>query len=330
MQAGADALAGRVIAMAMTPQANEISAEAARWHVLLEGEAASEADWLAFEHWLAAAPAHRAAYNAIDAALIDAGLHRDALSVEDSPARNAAPPRSWMRRPAAWAIGAAALAACAALLLWRPAPPIAEYAYEASATADQRVTLADGSTVHLNRNAAIHVRFGAVRHVTLDRGEAAFDVAHDGDHPFEVAVGDSVIRDIGTVFNVARNPDSTVVTVQSGEVEIGANAARTRVVAGYQARIPQNGAIALSAANQDAFAWQSGQLIYRDAPIAQVIEDLNRYSQTPIVASGEIMRLRFSGVLNIDDAQSMLARLEAFLPIRAVPEDGRIVVGSAS
>lgn len=316
--------------MATSQHRSEIAAQAARWHVTLESETATEGDWLAFEQWLSASAEHRAAYDAIDMALVEASLNKAAFA-GGIPTDNVIPLRRWARRPAVWAAGVAAIAACALIMVWRTPEPTMEYAYAASADADQSVTLPDGSSVHLNRNAAIRVSFGATRHIVLERGEAAFDVAHDASRPFEVAAGASTIRDIGTVFNVARNARSTVVTVREGEVEIGAPHAQVaRVVAGYQARVMESGAIAVSPANEGAFSWQSGQLIYHDTPLAAVIEDLNRYSDRPIELSQTAAALRFSGVLMLDSAPAMLARLENFLPIRVLEEDDRIIVGSAS
>jgi transmembrane sensor len=97
--------------------------------------------------------------------------------------------------------------------------------------------------------------------------------------------------------------------------------------AGRQARLEPGAAIAVTdIAPDDAFAWQSGRLVYHNASLSQIIEDLNRYSDTPIVASPDAARLRFSGVLEIDRASSMLARLENFLPIHVEADQGRILV----
>lgn len=311
--------------------AESVADAAARWRVALESETASEADWLAFEQWLGAHPKHQAAYAAMEAASVDAeqALTRNPPAPPQSDNASVVPfARRGVARPVMWAAGLAAIAASAIFFLARtPAPQPVEYAFAAPATSDERVTLPDGSGVHLNRGAAIQVRYGDARRIVLERGEASFTVVHDEASPFEVAAGDILVRDVGTVFNIARNASSTVVTVSEGEVQIAAPGAQTvRVPAGYQARIVEGEMIAVSAASGDAFAWQRGRLVYNDAPLAAVIEDLNRYSATPIALADSAQDQHFSGILILDTPQDMLARLEGFLPIRSVQKDDRIVV----
>jgi len=305
---------------------------AARWRVALDSETANEADWLAFEQWISADPKHQAAYTAMEHALVDAELafERASPAAPAASTFNVVPlARRWLARPAVWAAGIAAIAACGLFFLVRPPREPVEYAFAAPAATDERVTLPDGSSVHLNRNAAIHVTFGEARRIVLERGEASFTVAHDESRPFEVAAGDALVRDIGTVFNIARNESSTVVTVSEGQVEIAmAGVATVRLDAGYQARATPGAPITVSAAGGDAFAWQHGRLVYRDAPLGAVIEDLNRYSATPIVLADNAQNQHFSGILILDTPQVMLARLEGFLPIRSVQSGDRIVVES--
>ncbi|HVY86152.1 MAG TPA: FecR domain-containing protein [Caulobacterales bacterium] len=309
-----------------------VAAAAARWRAKLDGDDASEADWLAYEQWLAEDEAHRAAANAIDDALIMAESSR---SESNAPAAgsNVTPfIRRWAARPVVWAGAATALAASLVLFVMASPPPAQEFVYSAPTDASRAVTLPDGSTIQLNRGAALHVSYGRERRADLTRGEASFSVRHDPTHPFQVAAGDILVRDIGTEFNVARNAASIVVTVRSGEVAlIAPNAASTLVHAGQQARAAAGTVSVRSSEADDAFAWQSGRLVYHDAPLAAVIEDFNRYSATPIVLETPAANaLHFSGVLVIDEPRVMLARLQGFLPIRVHEEASRIVVRSTS
>ncbi len=317
---------------ATAPPTTNAAEAAAWWRAKLDGDDATEADWLGYEQWLAASPANRAAADAVDVALLDVEVHHDALRA--APATGPVTPftRRLLARPAVWITAATALAASALLFVVMAPPPEQHFAYAASATTGEVINLPDGSVVHLNRGAAISITYGRERHVDLAQGEASFSVTHDPSRPFVVAAGDASIRDVGTEFNVAVNASSTVVTVRAGEVAITAgHAAEARVIAGRRARIA-NGEVEIGAARaDDAFAWQSGRLVYHDAELATVIEDLNRYSETPITLLGEDANaLQFSGVLVIDEPQTMLARLEAFLPIRSEHDGDRIVVRGRS
>ena len=65
-----------------------------------------------------------------------------------------------------------------------------------------------------------------------------------------------------------------------------------------------------------AFAWTSGQLVYRGEPLSQVAADLSRGLATPVtVADAATGRLPFTGVLVLDRKADVLRRLEAYAPI---------------
>ena len=73
-----------------------------------------------------------------------------------------------------------------------------------------------------------------------------------------------------------------------------------------------------------AFAWTTGQVVYRDRPLPEVAADLNRYVRTPIVVAPGARELRLTAVLNVDDETAMLRSLSQFLPVIAVREGARV------
>lgn len=298
--------------------------EAAAWRVRLQSEHSVEADFEAFETWVAD-PANRAAYDRVEAA--DAFVDANAAAFGD-----ALPQRSVGRHTRyAMAAGVAGLAASAALaLVLLSASPSPRWAhYEAPATGPRDVTLADGSIIHLNRRAQIDVALAArERRVRMD-GEAAFEVSHDPSRPFLVAVGDQQVRVVGTEFDVLHASGQTIVTVRRGVVEVSLqrhlDQTPVRLRAGDQS-LHRDGSEVVSAAQIDpetAFAWRDGRLVYTDAPLSAVVADLNRYYDKPIrVADAGAGGLRFSGVLVIDSEEQVLARLQAFLPVVVQPNGG--------
>jgi transmembrane sensor len=89
-------------------------------------------------------------------------------------------------------------------------------------TGEQRsVRLDDGSTVDLNSQSKVRVRFSEHRRdVELLEGQALFRVAKDKERPFIVATDNTHVRAVGTQFDVYRKTSGTVVTVLEGRVAV--------------------------------------------------------------------------------------------------------------
>lgn len=294
---------------------------AVAWLARLEAQNASEAHWEAFGRWLAD-PNNKRALDALEAAL---------AIIDDHPEAFKPAPRVFgvgQLRPMVFAALAVAAAAFAFVQL-RPAPT-QQYYYEAPVDEARQVTLPDGTDVSLNRGAAIGVLWTArARQIDLRRGEAAFHVMRNTGAPFAVAAGAVSISDLGTEFNVLRDRSALTVTVREGSVRVTDAGGAVDLSPGDQAKV-ENGRIASRRVDpEDAFAWRTGRLIYHDAPLSDVVADLNRYSATPIsIGDRAATAQRFSGVLIIGRAEAMTARLEAFLPLRSEHNAGGIVIRS--
>ena len=317
------------------------SEDAIAWLLRLQAADAVEADWLALQAWLDAAPENRAAYDRAErvsheltasAAGLLQGLNDPARSPLAQPRRPVAPRReSAGRRPfraAPWRAVGGLAAAAAALVLFvavRPEPPAPAQVYQTVKGENRMLALADGSRVHLNSGSRIAVRLDRKgRHVELTDGEAAFDVAHDPDRPFLIAAGERDIRVIGTEFDVLRHQGRLRVTVRRGVVSVqspeGAVRAEPIMLRAGDELEHRPGSRLWTVRRVDpdaAFAWRNGDLVYRDQRLDEVVDDLNRYLPTPVRVEGEAAALRFSGVLRIDGEDEMVRRLQAFLPIAA-------------
>ncbi len=91
----------------------------------------------------------------------------------------------------------------------------------------KKITLADGSVVHLNVNSTLSLKKGKfnakVREVWLDEGEAFFEITRFPNRPFIVHTpGGLSTRVLGTSFNVQAYPElkKQVVSVKTGRVQV--------------------------------------------------------------------------------------------------------------
>jgi transmembrane sensor len=311
---------------------------AADWVARLSGEPV-ESDWLDFEAWLQSAPHNRRAYDKAMTLWLDldhqamplAAAIADLVDDLDKSGRR---PRTARRKPVLWWGGAMAGVAAVALTFaalnpYRGAEPTS---YSTAKGERKAITLTDGTKVMLNGASRIAVRFERnQRDITLAQGEAAFIVTHDASRPFQVAVGDQTLRDIGTEFDVLRTGGDVIVTVRQGMVEArSATGDQRPIPLGAGTRLVHREGAAASTVTlvsaDDAFSWRSGRLIYRDRPLSEIASDLNRYGDSQVRVDGPAAGVRFSGVLVIGDQKAMVRRLAALLPISQTRRDGVIIL----
>ena len=305
------------------------SQEAAEWVARLGGEPA-EADWLAFEQWLNAAAGRRPAYDRALALSLSIDQHGAALSdlLDRAPAPRTKPVA------AMWGAGLMSLAAITvtfAALHPKPEPKGVTYV---TAKGERRdVVLADGTKVALNAGSILSVVIARDRReLTLASGEAAFQVVHDPARPFTVNVGDRMLRDVGTEFDVLRQNGKLTVTVREGMVSVFRTADPSRSLSlGPGSRLEHAegspATLVLAADADEAFAWRGGRLIYRGRTLSDVAADLNRYGDEEVRVAGPAAALHFTGVLTIDNQQAMVRRLTSLMPIAASPrKDGVILL----
>jgi transmembrane sensor len=199
----------------------------------------------------------------------------------------------------------------------------------------QEVRLSDGTRLELNTNTRVHASVTATgRSVTLDAGEAYFDVVHDARRPFVVYVGNRRITDLGTKFSVFRNGDDVRVTVQEGRVRVdivGASAPRAPVVADGGHEVMTNGSETLVLAKPDAdivndLSWRRGMLVFKQQNLAEVAEAFNRYNSRQIFVEGNARKIRIGGSFKADNVDVFVLLLHRGFGLSVNDQGNRIVV----
>lgn len=128
-------------------------------------------------------------------------------------------------RNAIWMSVAAVAAFLVAGILWhvlhRPSAPSQQaVVVENSSASWTRITLPDGSHVHINDGSVITYPQQFDRFVTLE-GEACFYVVSDPEVPFFVQINGVRIQVTGTIFNIRQEPDGRIETMlASGKVSL--------------------------------------------------------------------------------------------------------------
>jgi transmembrane sensor len=183
--------------------------------------------------------------------------------------------------------------------------------------------LPDGSIVALN--VVTRARYALNAHeriVHLGEGEAAFVVHKDPERPFLVKVSGYEVRAVGTAFNVRSRDGSLDVAVKEGVVEVRrltGDRAPVMLRAGQRLQIhdtkwgtPTSADIS-SIPTAAVDEWRQRVLSYENAPVDQVLRDVNLFYERPVIADPALGRRRVTLRLVIDDRAETMRRLAAVL-----------------
>ena len=67
---------------------------------------------------------------------------------------------------------------------------------------------------------------------------------------------------------------------------------------------------------QSLTAWRKGQLVFNDATLGEVAEEVSRYRAQPLhVSTPALAQLRLSSVFKTDDTDALLKALPKILPV---------------
>jgi transmembrane sensor len=225
-------------------------------------------------------------------------------------------------------------------------------------TSSQRklVTLSDGSALTLAPNTKVTTHYGANRReVALERGEAWFKVARNGASPFTVWAGAGEIVALGTQFDVRREKgtsltDRVTVAVGYGSVEVRlpskesispsvGQAGNAKPAGWTPARLKQGQEVtydstglrgAVQQADLEAVAgWKQVKSEYDHTPLKTVIEEVNQYSDKPVVLSdpdGALGSIPFSGTVFEFQLSGWLQALQATYPVEVIELPDRFII----
>lgn len=310
--------------------------QAIAWHLRLRD--ADEDTWIEFAEWLNADPAHNGAYEAVadgDERMLpvlakatfpsgdDHGSTPEFMNDEDvRPERiGGAVVR---RNPWRWGALAASVVV-AGVFAVQMLPDRDDYAIETPPGGTRTVSLADGSEIQLNGGTRIVLDRSDTRWAEIARGEARFTVRHDDADPFTVVAGEQRLIDLGTVFNVVRTDRQFRVGVAEGAVRFEGAARTVDLRAGDILAADKLGKIEVSQSPVASIgSWAAGRLVYDQAPLEQVADDLSRSIGISLELPRGMRSRSFSGVIQTDgDRDAVRARLEELIGEKIVADGTR-------
>jgi transmembrane sensor len=287
-----------------------------------------------FEQWLEH-DAHKQAYNDIKKAAASVDAYEESLladsfarELEELAEEEARPPHRWLMLS-----GLAATILLAVTIsfsvFFEDTPEPVQYATLVGER--EQVPLKDGTTVMLNTSTQLDVLYADhTRDVSLASGEAFFNVAHDPKRVFSVTTDHGVVSVTGTSFNIRKMKEYTAVSVISGAVDVQVTDTEVLTLLAGEAVTFDGQTAAVKKAGFDAtqvLSWRSGRVIFEDAPLEDVVQELNRYFQVPLTLSEDIPKdTPVTGEFDITDPLTVTRGISVALSLEAIRKPNEIVL----
>jgi len=323
-----------------TSELPPLQAEALTWVRRLTSGEATTADAAALRQWCARSPAHAAAFSEARQfweAFGPAG--RGLLQDEQAAQTRAARASHRIGRRAL--IGGALAASAAGAMMLRPPLGLWPSVFELRAdyrtgTGEQRhVTVGEGVAIQMNTRTSMSVGTGAqAETVELIAGEASFNLAQPSrtvsqeSGLFQVVAAGGRTTTRGAKFDVRVTGSTVCVTCFEDGVRV-AHGAQAVTLSPRQQVVYDAGGLRPVAAIDPVVvaAWQQGLIICNMQPLADVIDELNRYRAGHIVLlNAEAGRLPVNGRFRIDRPDEALAQIEQAFGVRRRSLPGGVVL----
>ncbi len=161
------------------------------------------------------------------------------------------------------------------------------------------------------------------RRITLESGQAYFEVAKNTAWPFVVAADGREVLATGTAFNVWVRPDRLQVVLVEGRVRVSRESTRILTDAsapiylqpGSRLTVKGGGAMRTEHVNtDDVTSWRSGRLVFEGEHLGDAVAEMNRYwGQRIVITSPALADRKITAVFATSTSAAGIARtLQAY------------------
>ncbi len=184
----------------------------------------------------------------------------------------------------------------------------------------QRLTtkLPDGSVVTLNSGTKLTFpeKFDDNQRIVELNGEAFFEVEHDKDRPFIVRSNGSIVKVLGTSFNVRTYLEEAMinVAVSTGKVSFTSPDDKEAIILSPNQMITyqsgQQGIVVEKVDALDVFGWKDKILYFKNSELKDIIRELERWYGVRIVAKKDFsFKGNFTGEFENKSLENVLIGL---------------------
>ncbi len=182
--------------------------------------------------------------------------------------------------------------------------------------------LPDGTTGWLNSGSSLEYSIPFINDRIISvNGEAWLEVAHDKEHPFEVEAHNSVVKVLGTKFNINAYPDEKYVEVvlAEGKVEFSQSGLSSPIVMDINDRLySSEGVVHIEKTDVEKYSsWVDGKLVFRGDSMDEVARRIERWYNVDVeLKDKELEEYVIRGTFQDDSLEEVFKYLSMTSPIR--------------
>ena len=198
----------------------------------------------------------------------------------------------------------------------------------------EQITMKDGSVITLNANSSVEFKVTEKSREIKLQGMAHFEVAKNPNAPFVIESNNNKVTVLGTGFDVQSYSGKPLqVTVNHGKVKVeklsNSSTMLESVILTKGMRVRENLNQANAANNRsqifavdsnvnlDAVKWESGNLIFTNAPIDDLVNAIETRYGKKLQTSTQNSDLQFTGVFkNTDEFSTVVKTIEIALGLQ--------------
>lgn len=327
-----------------TDDEDALQREAQQWLIRLNSGEATTADAEALQRWRLTSRDHRRAF--AEASLLWTKLGSAATETSRRTVKQAAATgrhRSATGRVALGRrafLGGAIAATAAASAYVVVNPPLELWPSLTDMRADYRtgvgeqrvVAVQEDVSVRLNTRSSLAILQQASQAdgIELLSGEAAIEIAPNNRRAFALVAAHGRTLAQNARFNIRYDGSSVRVTCLEGAVEVEHLGRRASVASHRQVVYASHGMSDVTNADADSVtAWERGVLVFRNDPLAHVVEEINRYRPGRIILMNEELgRKSVLATFRLDRIDEAVPRLQAAFGVKTRNLPGGIVLVS--
>jgi transmembrane sensor len=208
--------------------------------------------------------------------------------------------------------------------------------YSTGVGESRTLRLVDGSRIELNTDTVLKIDLSqAKRFVTLEKGEAFFQIHHNAALPFVVMVAGHRVTDLGTKFMIRRGGDRVEVVLVEGKARLDTAAfdgrAQTATLTPGEVATAFPGALSIrrpsSKLVSGILAWRSGVLVFNNETLGEAATEFNRYNKVKlIIRDPAVAHMPIAGRFPTDGVDRFADVVERVFGLHIRSENGAMVI----